>query len=225
MNQDEQDLQLDLRLMAYLDRQMPAAEAVRLEAEMARDPAVAARFAAMKASLSGLDTLMSQFSTTVETKTPPDWSSSLAGAMAKMEAIEAAEALPQDIGVNIATMDAPEVLAPTPRGRAAHTKVIPIAKNRWMHTLGAVAAVAAAVLLMVFAMQAVPYLPLQPQAAPLDHYALPEPLKVTVDPEQARPVTATAQEITPEQLQALGLSQAQAEQFLRDGVVILSHNE
>ena len=110
MSQDERDLQIDLRLMAYLDRQMPAEEALRLEADLAKDTTLAARLADLKTAFTGLDGLMGQFEKTAETQTPPDWTHSLAGAMQKMQE------LPADTNNDPAQAEGPQILAATPRG-------------------------------------------------------------------------------------------------------------
>lgn len=212
MSAEEADLQRELRLMAYLDRQLPAEEARQLEAELAADPTLRAKFDEFKSAFGGLDRLFDTVSQSAESRTPPDWRQSLAGAQAQLQALR----------VDVATPTPP--LPATARAKMA---ILPTrrAGNVFTRYVTAAAAVAAAAVLLVFAMQATPYLTLTPQAAPPDPYRLPAPLPVTVAPGLNEPVQPAADTLTAEDLIQLGLSPAQADQLLRDGVLLLTHNE
>ncbi|MGH7144276.1 MAG: hypothetical protein ACREJ2_09165, partial [Planctomycetota bacterium] len=110
-------------------------------------------------------------------------------------------------------------------GAAAPIPLAVARRSRWT-VLGGVAAVLAAGVLLVFALQAPPFLPLVPLARPTEPNVLPAALPVTVAPAQAQPVHAEAADAEAlDGLSGWGLSAAQVEELRRQGVLLLTHHE
>ncbi|MGH8192340.1 MAG: hypothetical protein ACREP2_12945, partial [Rhodanobacteraceae bacterium] len=87
----EDDLPSELRLMAYLDRQLSAEAARKLEGELAADSKLAAELAALRRDMDRVAGQLHGFAAEIEAREAPDWQASLAGAQAKFAAAAGGE--------------------------------------------------------------------------------------------------------------------------------------